>query len=77
MLRKLYSIRQFCAEQGISRSSFYREVKAGRLSVIKCHVMTFVETNEMIRWEWERKKSNRRVKAFSLADWIIRRTQLV
>ena len=69
MLRKLYSVRQFCAEQSVSIATFYREVKASRLNIIKCHTMTFVEANEMIRWEWERKKSNRRIKRFSLVSW--------
>ena len=79
MLRMLYSVRQFCSEHRISRSTLYREIAAGRLRVIKCHTMTFITADESSRWHYERGQHLKRTPYrpnfnFSLVNWLNRRS---
>ena len=51
MTPQLYRVTQFCESHGISRSTFYREVRAGRLHIIKLGPnSTGVLTEEARRW---------------------------
>lgn len=44
------SVREFCATVSIGRTTFYKQVNAGLLRVIKVGTRTLVLTSEMNRW---------------------------
>ena len=46
--RKVFSVREFCARNGICRQTFYDEIRRGRLHAIKLGKKTIV-TNESER----------------------------
>jgi len=46
----IYRVSEFCQKYAISRTSFYREVWAERLQVIKRGRLTFVAREEAERW---------------------------
>ena len=50
MDRKNLTISEFCYIENISRSTAYRQIKAGRLRVIHCGRKTLVTVAEAERW---------------------------
>ncbi len=50
MERSVSSVEEFLFENNLSRSSFYREVDAGRLKILKRGSRTFVEKHEREAW---------------------------
>lgn len=44
------SVRDFCQWANISRSSFYKEVNAGRIKPVKLGKKTLILCNEAERW---------------------------
>ncbi len=45
-----FAVRDFCTWANISRSTFYKEVNAGRLKPIKLGKKTLITTGEAERW---------------------------
>lgn len=45
-----YRVSEFCQIYVISKASFYREVQAGRLRLLKCGRRSLVERSEAERW---------------------------
>ena len=54
-MKQRYTVSGFCNAHGISETSFYREVIAGRLRLSKRGHRTFVTRKEARRWEKERR----------------------
>lgn len=50
MEREIYPVAEFCQRYAISRTSFYREIQAKRLSIIKRGRRTGVTRAESERW---------------------------
>jgi excisionase family DNA binding protein len=50
MTNKLLTIRQACEEYGLSRSSLYREVDAGRLSLRKIGKSSRIARDDLDAW---------------------------
>lgn len=50
MEREIYPVTEFCQRYAISRTSFYREIQAGRLKVVKRGRRTMVARTEAERW---------------------------
>jgi excisionase family DNA binding protein len=48
--RAAYTVNQFCAAHGIGRTTFYAELKAGRIRVVKCGRKTLVPETESDAW---------------------------
>jgi excisionase family DNA binding protein len=48
--RTAYSVDEFCAAAAIGRTTFYREVAAGRIRVVKCGRRTLVPATETEAW---------------------------
>ena len=48
--RAAYTVNEFCAAHGIGRTTFYAELKAGRINVVKCGRRTLVPTSENDAW---------------------------
>jgi excisionase family DNA binding protein len=44
------TIADFCREYGIGRTATYAEIKAGRLSAVKCGSRTLIARAEAERW---------------------------
>jgi excisionase family DNA binding protein len=49
-MNKLLTIRQACAEYGMSRSSLYREIDAGRLTLRKIGKSSRVARDDLDAW---------------------------
>jgi excisionase family DNA binding protein len=49
-MNKLLTIRQACAEYGLSRSSLYREVDAGRLALRKIGKSSRIARDDLDAW---------------------------
>ena len=47
---ELMSVAAFCADHSIGRTSFYREVKAGRLHIVKFGTATRITRDEAAKW---------------------------
>lgn len=45
-----FAVRQFCRWANISRSTFYKEVKAGRINPVKLGGKTLILVKEAERW---------------------------
>ncbi|MAW86938.1 MAG: excisionase [Phyllobacteriaceae bacterium] len=45
-----FAVRQFCRWANISRSTFYKEVKAGRIKPVKLGGKTLILVKEAERW---------------------------
>lgn len=45
-----YTVNEFCAAHGIGRTTFYAELKAGRIRVVKCGRKTLVPKTENDAW---------------------------
>jgi len=50
MEQEVYRVNEFCVRYAISRSAFYREVKADRLQVMKRGCRTFVTRSDAMAW---------------------------
>lgn len=50
MEREIYPVNEFCQRYAISRTAFYREVKAKRLAIVKRGRRTGVIRTEGDRW---------------------------
>lgn len=50
MQKRVYRIPEFCRNYSISRSTFYREVAAGRICIIKCGRTTLISRAAAQRW---------------------------
>ena len=50
MPQEVYRVSEFCAQYAISRRSFYREIKANRLRVMKRGRRTYVIRGEAELW---------------------------
>ncbi len=50
MEKELYRVKEFCQVYAISRASFYREVAAGRLVLVKRGSTSLVTRIEAQRW---------------------------
>jgi excisionase family DNA binding protein len=50
IMSKLLTIRQACAEYGMSRSSLYREIDAGRLTLRKIGKSSRVARDDLDAW---------------------------
>jgi hypothetical protein len=50
MEQEIYRVKDFCQRYAISRTSFYRELNAKRLSAIKRGRCTFITRDEAERW---------------------------
>jgi len=50
MTHAIYGVTGLCNFYGIARSTFYREVASGRLTIIKCAGRTLIEGVEAERW---------------------------
>ncbi|TWB62233.1 helix-turn-helix domain-containing protein [Nitrospirillum viridazoti] len=48
--RVVYSVEEFCTATNTSRSTFYREVNAGRLKPLKRGRRTMITAEEAARW---------------------------
>lgn len=48
--RASLSVDEFCATHGIGRTTFYAELKAGRIHVVKCGRRTLVPVAEKDAW---------------------------
>jgi excisionase family DNA binding protein len=48
--RAAYTVDEFCAAHGIGRTTFYAELKAGRIKVLKCGRKTLVPKTESDAW---------------------------
>ena len=48
--QKLISVCQFCKMTSISRATFYREVRDGRISFLKCGNKTLIPYTELEVW---------------------------
>lgn len=46
----MLSVNDFCASAGIGRSTFYEEIKIGRIKVKKCGKRTLVPISELEDW---------------------------
>jgi|tagenome__1003787_1003787.scaffolds.fasta_scaffold20100483_1 hypothetical protein len=49
-IRPVYSVDDFCSDFGISRSTFYAEVRAGRLGPFKIGDRTYVAGEDGLAW---------------------------
>lgn len=49
-MSKLLTIRQACAEYGMSRSSLYREIDAGRLTLRKIGKSSRIARDDLDAW---------------------------
>jgi excisionase family DNA binding protein len=47
---ELFTVPQFCEAYGISRTTFYAEVKAGRLRIVKIGAATRVRRADAQAW---------------------------
>jgi len=56
-----YRIPEFCQVYVISRTALYREVKAGRLKILKRGKRSLIERTEAERWFAGIKKLNDRI----------------
>lgn len=50
MQKELYSVAEFMAAFGISRSAFYAEVRAGRLRLVKFGATSRVKRADALAW---------------------------
>ena len=50
MEKPVYRISEFCQQYSISRSTFYREVGAGRICITKCGRTTLISRVAAQRW---------------------------
>jgi hypothetical protein len=50
MQPEIFRVKDFCRRYAISRTSFYREVNADRLNIVKRGRLTFVTRTEAERW---------------------------
>ena len=50
MEQEVYRINEFCTLYAISRSAFYREVKANRLQIMRRGCRTFVARSDAKAW---------------------------
>lgn len=48
--RYALSVTEFCAACSIGRSTFYEEVKAGRIRILKAGKRTLIASTEAHRW---------------------------
>jgi len=64
MIPTHFSVTGLCNFYGIARSSFYREVAAGRLTILKCAGRTLIEGAEAERW-WNQRHQLRRYVAIA------------
>lgn len=48
--RYALSVAEFCAACSIGRSTFYEEVKAGRIRILKAGKRTLIASTEAQRW---------------------------
>lgn len=48
--KQAYSVGEFCRRYSISRATFYREVMANRLSILKCGRRTLIRRHDAERW---------------------------
>jgi excisionase family DNA binding protein len=48
--RAAYTVDEFCAAHAIGRTTFYAELKAGRIRVVKCGRKTLVPKTEKDAW---------------------------
>ena len=48
--RKAFSVREFCARQGICRQTFYSEIRRGRLRACKLGKKTIVTAENERAW---------------------------
>ena len=49
-----WRVGEFCAAYGISRATFYRECKAGRLSYMKAGKLTLIPCTVADKWQADR-----------------------
>lgn len=54
--RKAYRVNDFCAAYGIGRTTFYEEVKDGRLPLVRVGSRTLVSVEDAEAW-WDARKS--------------------
>ena len=50
MTKELYTVREFCDTFGIGRTTFYAEVKAGRLRIVKIGTASRVTRADADAW---------------------------
>lgn len=50
MQRELYTVTEFCEAYGIGRTTFYAEVKAGKLRTVKIGAATRVRRSDAQGW---------------------------
>jgi hypothetical protein len=50
MEQEIYRVNDFCKHFSISRSAFYREVRANRLSILRRGCRTFVSRRDAEAW---------------------------
>ncbi|GAA0477516.1 hypothetical protein GCM10009096_19260 [Parasphingorhabdus litoris] len=50
MTKKLLTVRQFCYLYGIGRTTFYAEVKQGRIPILKIGKATRVAREDAEKW---------------------------
>jgi len=50
MIKQLYSVAEFCEAYGIGRTTFYAEVNAGRLRIVKLGTLTRVRVSDAENW---------------------------
>ncbi len=50
MTKEFYTVAQFCEAYGIGRTTFYAEVKAGRLRTVKIGAATRVRRTDADDW---------------------------
>lgn len=48
--RASLSVEEFCAAHGIGRTTFYEQLKLGRIRVVKCGRRTLVPATERDAW---------------------------
>jgi len=75
----VYCIHEFCRKYKIANSTFYQEVRLGRLHTIRYRAKQFVTDQEAERWNSQRKKrrSSEVVAEEKKQPDVIRRTYLV
>lgn len=54
VIKRVYSVNEFCAAYGLGRTSVYNEIQSGRLKVAKVGKRTLVPIEEADRWLAER-----------------------
>lgn len=58
MTRQLLTVRQFCDLYGIGRTTFYSEVKAGRIPIVKIGTATRIACEDADQWLQKMREAN-------------------